>query len=110
MNMKTKVKRIGAMVLACVMLWGVSVSVSAAEEPEPTESPKPPHECSFSYMGMEYTGTNHVTWHTYKDVNSIERKCEVVVDQYRDIYGCVCGEIMYRNKHGVVRHTVRCGQ
>lgn len=108
--MKTKMKRITAMVLACVMLWVVSAGVSAAEEPEPTESPKPPHECSFSYMGMEYTGTNHVTWHTYKDVNSIERKCEVVVDQYWDIYGCVCGEIMYRNKHGVVRHTVRCGQ
>ena len=34
-------KRIGAMMLACVMLWGVSAGVSAAEEPEPTESPKP---------------------------------------------------------------------
>ena len=109
--MKTKMKRIGAMVLACVMLWGVSVGVKASEEPEPTESPEPPpHVCSFSYIGTEHIGTNHITWHTYKDANSVERKCEVLVDQYRYIYGCVCGEITYGNKYSVVRHTARCGQ
>lgn len=103
--MKTKMKRIGAMVLACVMLWGVSVGVNAETRQEP-----PKHECAFSYMGTEFLGSTHISYHTYKDENFIDRQCEVLVDQYRDIYKCACGAVEYRNRHGVPRHTAHCGQ
>ena len=102
--MKTKMKRIGAMVLACVMLWGVSVGVSAETKQEP-----PKHECAFSYMYTDCYATTHITYHTYVNKYGTQT-CEVVVDQYRDVYQCACGKIEYRNQHGIHRHTAQCGQ
>lgn len=100
--MKTKMKRIGAMVLACVMLWGVSVGVSAENLPG--------HTCAFSYMGTERYATTRITYHTYLDGNGNVQTCEVRVKQFRDIYKCACGETEYRNQRGVVEHTGDCGQ
>ena len=103
--MKTKRKRIAAMVLACVMLWGISVSVSAQTKQDP-----PKHECAFSYMGTEFLGSTHITYHTYLDEKSNKHTCEVLVDQYRYVYKCAYGEVQYGKSYGITRHTARCGQ
>lgn len=102
--MKATMKRIGAMVLACVMLWGVSVGVSAETKQDP-----PVHECAFSYMYTQFLGSTHVTYHTYVDENGTHT-CEVLVDQYRYVYKCACGETQYGTPYGIPRHTDRCGQ
>lgn len=100
--MKTKMKRIAAMVLACVMLWGISASVSAQNLPG--------HTCAFSFMGVDQYATNPVGQHTYLDRNGNVQTCKVIVKMYRDIYKCACGEVEYRNSHGVVVHLGACGQ
>lgn len=100
--MKTKMKRIGAMVLACVMLWGVSAGVRAENLPG--------HTCAFSFMGKDHYATNHITYHTYLDKYGNVQTCEVRVKQFRDVYRCACGAVEYRNPKGVVEHTGDCGE
>lgn len=102
--MKTIMKRIGVMVLAGVMLWSVSVGVSAETEKDP-----PKHECAFSYMYTQHLGTTHITYHTYVDEDGTHT-CEVVVDQYRYVYKCACGATQYGKTYGIQSHTAPCGQ
>lgn len=99
--MRTKMKRVAAMMLACVLLWDIGVSAEAQEAPK--------HECAFSYMYTQPLGSTHITYHTYADEEGTHT-CEVVVDQYRCVYKCACGATQYGATYGIPRHTAPCGQ
>lgn len=96
---KNKVRRVVSMIMISVMLFGVCLTVNATE-----------HVCAFSYMGVNWYSRTHIAYHTFWNEDSEEMKCEVVLDQYRDIYKCACGAFEYRNYRNLPLHLGNCGQ
>lgn len=101
--MKTvKLKRIVALLLACMMLSGLAITVRAGScDPCDGETVYQRTECYNSFSGG---------YHPYTKADGSTGTCELIVYQYRDVMKCsTCGDVSYENYNTVTKHSV-CGQ
>ncbi len=100
--MKSKLKRLGAIGLLCIMLVGMSITAGAVT-----------HECAYSYMGTNVyrieEGPDH-PYTTYENGKMVTKYCHITYIFYKDVYKCACGSIEHRNTRHEARHSKACGQ
>lgn len=101
---KNRIRRVVAAVMVSVMMMGMTVFASAATST---------HECAFSYMGNVHRGTTHAYSHGYTTYDletgqPVYNTCEVVAEQYMQVWKCACGATQYRIIPSVMRHTSNC--
>jgi len=100
--MKRNLRRLGAMVLLCVMVMGMSITSNADT-----------HTCAYSYMGDQvYGSTDGYThpYYVYEGSTMVAKSCHITYVHYRKVYKCACGKIEYRDPWTVTKHSADCGQ
>ncbi len=99
--MKKNFRRLGAVVLLCVMVIGTSITSSADV-----------HTCAFSYMGNElyssWDGGSH-PYYVYEGNTMVTKSCHITYYTYRKVYKCACGNTEYRDQWTVTEHSEHCG-
>lgn len=87
-----------ALVLAGVMLCGVAVTTNAAAE----------HKHEYSWGSYSYYNSFSSGTHTYVKADGTIGTCTLLVNQYKRVGTCLCGDVKTDYKTEMI-HT-SCGQ
>ncbi len=100
---KSNLRKVMAILVISIMLFGTSMMVYAAERS---------HVCSYSYVELKDYGTQNAGTHTYtagyQNGQAITASCTVTIHKYGKVYKCGCGS-QYVDTYGVTIHS-SCGQ
>lgn len=101
---KNKLKRIVAIMMACIMLCGLTITASASASTCPSCGKE------MTFVGVECYNSHSGTTHPYVDENGTTKTCETVIYYNRTRLRCdYCGEVKFINEYTAEIH-MQCGQ